>query len=473
MQRGSAPAPARQAGTAGAVAGPGQRGYGRAAHDGGLVKADARGGFDGTEGYVPGFLGGVAADEPRAALAGRDILSAGGTAADAAVAVALTLAVTLPSRASLGGGGACLAYDPKLSGPGGGVPEAIMFLPQAPAHPRAGDRPAAVPLMARGLFLLHAKYGSLPFERLVVGAEELARFGVPASRALVRDVGVVAGPLGGDPVARAIFLPGGAPIAEGAKLVQPELAAALGEMRTAGVGDLYQGTLARTLADAATDAGGGLSAEDFRTALPTAVPPLAVPAGNDRVTFLPPPADGGLAAAASFRVLHANPQALEQARQAGLDAVANARGAPLPPVLPASTSFVTLDRDGRSVACALTMNNLFGTGRIAPGTGILLAASPATRPPALLSAALAYNTNIHRFRAAIAGSGQESGPLAVAEAMQEALSDSAVQATPLPVPPPDPGRANVIQCNHYLPGSPRSCAWATDPRGAGLALGSG
>ncbi len=316
----------------------------------------------------------------------------------------------------------------------------------------------------------------LPFEQLVVPAEQLARFGVPASRALVRDIAVVARPLSGDPVARDIFVPNGAPLADGANLVQPGLGSSLAQLRTAGVGDLYQGLLAHTLASAATDAGGGLSVEDFRTALPSVAAPISVPAGNDIATFPPPPADGGLAAAAAFRALQLRPRDLDGAQTRALQAEAQAHGislVPRLPALPASTTLLALDRDGRAVACALTMNNLFGTGRIAPGTGILLAASPAVNPLPWLATGIVYNANIHRFRAAAGGSGQEAAPLAVAMALAEALADTGQTPHPLPVPPPDPGRANVIQCDRYLPGADGSCGWATDPRGAGLALGSG
>ena len=248
----------------------------------------------GTPGYVAGFLGGVAADEPRAALAGREVLSAGGTAGDAAVAMALTLTVTLPSRAGLGGGGACIAYSPGKNGPAKGLPEAVMFTPIAPQSvgPNA-DRPAAVPTMVRGLFLLHARYGSQPFESLVSSVEQIARFGVPVSRALVNDLKLVAGPLLADPGARAVFSQDGVPLSEGQILRQPDLGGTLAQIRVAGVGDFYQGALARRIQQASVQIGGPLSAADLRGALPKLMPPLVRDYRNDKVAFLPPPADGG------------------------------------------------------------------------------------------------------------------------------------------------------------------------------------
>ena len=126
------------------------------------------------------------------------------------------------------------------------LPEAVLFTPVAPASFGAdADRPAAVPMLARGLYLLHARYGHLPFEGLIVPAEQLARFGTPAPRALVRDLALVAGPLLADPNARAVFSQNGTPLTEGQTLLQPDLAATLTRIRVSGVGDLYTGALAR------------------------------------------------------------------------------------------------------------------------------------------------------------------------------------------------------------------------------------
>jgi gamma-glutamyltranspeptidase / glutathione hydrolase len=438
----------------------------------------------GEPGYVAGFLGGVTADEPRAALAGREVLSAGGTAADAAVAVALTLAVTLPSRAGLGGGGACLAYSPNVKTPAGGVPEAVIFTSLAPAQTGArADRPAAVPMLARGLFLLHARYGARPFESLVSPAEQLARFGTPISRALVKDLALVSGPLLADPGARAVFSQNGVPLIEGQTLQQPDLGSTLSQLRVAGVGDMYVGSLSRRIEQASALAGGPITLADLRGALPKLTAPLITPFRNDKVAFLPPPADGGLAADAAFAVLAANPDDLSDAGTRALAVAARYRAGGVTPqavlasrdlpaaystTFPASTSFATLDRQGNAVVCALTMNNLFGTGRILPGLGYLAAASPDAVPPPLLSAGLVWNDNLKAFRAEAGGSGQAGAPLAVAVALMNTLRSN----QPMAVPVPDPGRANVIACGRYLPGENSECGWANDPREFGLAVGA-
>lgn len=434
----------------------------------------------GQPGYVKGFLGGVVADEPQAALLGQQVLSAGGTAADAAAGVGLALAVTLPSRAGLGSGGACLAYQAGGDDP----PQAVMFTSVPPATSAGADRPAAVPMLARGLFALHARFGRLPFETLIQPAEQLARQGVRVSRAFVSDLAVVAGPLAGDPGAAAVFFQNGHPVREGDLMVQPDLASTMAQLRTVGVGDLYVGGLAQRVASGSPQAGASLSLRDLRGALPKVVGALSTDVPNgDKVTFLPPPADGGLAAAAAFQVLESNPADTQGAnaralavasrwRQGGTDlnAVMNATNLPpgnLPP-LPASTTFAALDQAGNAVVCAVTMGNLFGTGRMVPGTGILLAASPSWLPPPLLSAAIAYSPRKQAFHALAGGSGQAGAPVAVALMISQAL-----RGTPAPASVPDPGRANVIGCNRYLPGDRASCGWLTDPRGFGMALGSG
>jgi gamma-glutamyltranspeptidase/glutathione hydrolase len=190
-----------------------------------------------------------------------------------------------------------------------------------------------------------------------------------------------------------------------------------------------------------------------------------------------------LAADAAFAVLAANPDDLSDAGTRALAVAARYRAGGVTPqavlasrdlpaaystTFPASTSFATLDRQGNAVVCALTMNNLFGTGRILPGLGYLAAASPDAVPPPLLSAGLVWNDNLKAFRAEAGGSGQAGAPLAVAVALMNTLRSN----QPMAVPVPDPGRANVIACGRYLPGENSECGWANDPREFGLAVGA-
>jgi gamma-glutamyltranspeptidase / glutathione hydrolase len=429
----------------------------------GTVRAVKRTVLGGSEDTGPkilaGFIGGVVADEPRAALAGRQVLALGGNAADAAVATGFMLAVTLPSRAALGGGGACIAFQAASNSPNGGAPEAILFPAAAPAT-NAGDRPAAVPMTARGLYVLSARYGTRNFAALLAPAAQAARDGFPMSRALAFDLAPVGGPLTADPSAAAVFAPHGAVLGEGGTVQQTDLADTLDKIRTLGAGDLYQGLLAHRLAESSVQAGGPITTEDLRAAVPIVQQPLISAAGNDQVAFLPQPADGGLAATAAFRTLRQDANAVQAAEAAAQAAVPR-----VSTPLPASTSFVAVDRKGDAVACALSMNNLFGTGRIAPGTGVLLAASPAAKPAALLTAGIAWNPGSHAFRAAVGASGQNAAGLAGGYAMANALAGAET-------PVPEPGRANVISCPNYVPGGPESCRMAVDPRVAGLAAGS-
>ncbi|MFC7734647.1 gamma-glutamyltransferase [Roseomonas sp. GCM10028921] len=404
----------------------------------------------GQQGYVRGFLGNVAAEEPRAAIVARDILSAGGSAADAAVAAGFTLAVTLPSRAGLGGGGACLGYDPRRN-----EVEAFLFQPGARAAVRSGaDRPAAVPMMARGLFALHARQGRLPFERTIATAEGLARFGTPVSRAFATDLAAVSSPLLADPVSRAVFAPGGNPVAEGMPLVQGDLATTLAALRTAGVGDFHQGGLARRVEEASAAAGGFLTVPEMRAAVPQAVPPVQERLGPDVLSVLPASADGG-ATLAAFRAAAAGGTA---------PAVAGNFGA--------STSLVVQDRDGGAVACAFTMNNLFGTGRMVPGMGFLLAPAPGMgsvqAPP--LGAILVVNANVKTMRYAGAGSGQGAAPAAAGGPAALHLSRRAPLLQAISSGAPEPGRGVAVSCQGSV--SAAGCSGVADPRGFGLAVGN-
>jgi gamma-glutamyltranspeptidase/glutathione hydrolase len=322
---------------------------------------------------------------------------------------------------------------------------------------------------------------------LLAPAEQLARFGTQTSRALAADLAAVAGPLLADEGARAVFANAGrSPLAEGAQLVQPELGATLATLRVSGVGDLYQGAMARRLEELSRRVGGPVSLDALRPSVPQILPPIQVALVSDTMSFLPPPADGGLAAAATVQALQAG-QAPEAAARRGLSAAAAWRrdgGSPAallanPPggdaawgVLPASASLVVLDREGNAVTCAFSMNNLFGTGRVVPGMGFFLAAAPGVGrvEPPLLSAVLVHNRALAAFRYAGASSGQLAAPLATAlPAMRHLVNGTPVPASLATVP--EPGRGNAIGCTRYLPGDARQCVAATDPRGAGLAIG--
>jgi len=368
---------------------------------------------------VDSFVGTVIADEPQAAMIGRDILVAGGTAADAAAATYFALAVTMPSSAALGGGGMCLSYRVD-----GGRIEALDFV----ARPSATPGAAAVPAVARGMFSLQARDGRLRWSQVVAPAEGLARFGVSVSRALAKELAAAPDVLAQEPEAKRIFFrPDGTPLREGDRLVQPDLATVLGALRTYGPAALENGPLASQFASAAAAVGATFTPDEIGANAPSWRGTVAVRHENVIVHFAPPPAVAGVVEAQTFAMLAPRwrrAPAEERAHlfiQANLRAIADRqnwlapdlsstraiadivgaqhidelmatyradqRNAPVPASaseslasaaadLAPATTFVAVDRRGNTVVCAVSLHAPFGIGRIAPGTGVFLAAAP-------------------------------------------------------------------------------------------------
>jgi gamma-glutamyltranspeptidase/glutathione hydrolase len=498
-------------------------------------------------GSVEGFAGAVVADEPRAVLVGRDVLSAGGTAADAAVAMYFTLAVTLPSEAGLGGGGVCLIHDPAER-----TTEALEFLPRA-----APGGEVALPGNVRGMAALHARYGALRWEQLLAAPENLARFGTPMSRALAREAATAEDLLRADPELAAIFFkPDGTLLDEGDNFRQVNLAAAIGQIRQQGGGALYVGSFAATLADAAQSIGAPLTTEALRGTLPSFRDTVRLDYGNHVLHVPPPPAAGGLVEAqligllteghdygeapaserphllaeASKRVfaeqtrwmqpdgsssenpatllgathlnrLMENYQAAAATPAAELDPPPAGR-----PENPWATGFVAVDRRGRAVACNVTMNGLFGAGRVAPGTGIILAPAPnaAGAGATALGPMILSNTPTGELFYAAAASGGPTAATAMAavflgvaeldEPLEQAVAATRIHHNGNP----DAvfyeeglssealgsltdrghqvgeagilGRVGAVWCPEGLPVEPDSCQAAADTRSSGLAV---
>ncbi len=471
----------------------------------------------------------MAADEPRAALAGRDVLIAGGSAADAAVAVGFTLAVTLPSSAGLGGGGACVA----LNGP---TATATLFDFSAVATP---DTRIAIPALTRGLAVLHARLGRMTWTQVLGPAEAAARFGAPVSRALAQALAEAPPDLARDPASARIFAPGGKLLGEGDTLLQLDLATIFGQIRQKGGGELYTGVLPHQIAAAAN---GGLPIEALRGYLPQVSEPPAIRLGIQQQLLI---AGDRPATAALFGRLIAigasgQPSAADQPRfwaeaAAAAEAqLADALSRGQAPIVPGdgelsaltararagnherpakslgavgtarggATSFHTTDKNGLAVACALGVNAPWGTGRVLPGTGII-AAPPPSAESSRSVAAIGATTGSGGVYFVGTASGRASAsalaPIALAamgprpdvvsliaqpRAAYDGAADLALVEGGLPLDSLNRGGlktleasplglASAVACPEELLRGRASCRIAVDPRGAGLGFGGG
>jgi gamma-glutamyltranspeptidase/glutathione hydrolase len=254
-----------------------------------------------------GFGGAVATSQPLASQAGLRMLLAGGNAIDAAIAANAALNVVEPMMNGLGGDMFALVYwaaDRRVYGLNGSgrAPYAATLEELASrgySHntennvmPHHGMLPVTVPGEPAGWADLHARFGSLAWERLLGPAVDYAADGFPVSEIVAESWRNTAELLRRDPEAARVFLPLGRAAHAGERFVNPEMAASLRALAEDGPDIFYRGRIAQAIAAASARRGGLLSALDLAAHTSTWVEPISTLYRGHRVYEIPPNGQG-------------------------------------------------------------------------------------------------------------------------------------------------------------------------------------
>ena len=367
----------------------------------------------------------ISAPSEYAVNAGKSISSRGGNLIDVAVAVGLTLAVTNPSNASLGGGGFALVSM------GQGV-EVLDFRESAPAatSPRFyvnrekgaswnGGTAVGVPGVAAGLWALHQKYGKLKWPELFATAMTLASDGIEFSGTESRYSETQIDRLNAAGV-KHFFKAPQQPYRPGEILKQPALAKALELYRDQGPEGFYSGAVAKDIATTVQAAGGVITVADMAAYQVRWLEPLQTEFNGHRVYMMPPPSSGGAVIKAAFELfdrieiqkqaplsvneIHLMAEVLNRAFRgrallgdpdyhknpfdkilapAYLDEMARTidpdKAVQLEPLVEKpmddsteTTQFSILDADGNAISLTVTLNGSYGSGVVSEKYGISL-----------------------------------------------------------------------------------------------------
>jgi len=377
----------------------------------------------------------VASTSDIASHVGADVMKRGGNAVDAAVAVALTMAVTWPAAGNLGGGGFMLIRMAD------GTSEAIDYREVAPlAASREmyldakgnvikgastdGYKAVGVPGTIAGLMLVHKRHGKLKWSELVEPARKLAADGfivTPFFDGVLHDAETLK-KMNPWPESKRIFLRDGHIYAMGERFKQPELAATLARIQT-NPRDFYEGITARRIVADMRAHGGLITMKDLREYKPVIRKPLHGTYRGHEFIVMPPPSSGSVAIIEMLRMLEhydvgsmgwqsaqylhlltevmrrafadraeflGDPDfntmpiaaltsakyAEERRKTIDLEHASSSKdiraGDPAPFEKTDTTHFSIVDADGSMVSNTYTLNDWFGSGVTAKGTGVLL-----------------------------------------------------------------------------------------------------
>jgi len=374
----------------------------------------------------------VASAHPLATEAGERILASGGSAFDAAVTVAATLAVVEPFASGLGGGGFFLLHrgsdgfevvvDMRETAPLAASRD--MYLndrgePDARAS-LDGGKAAGIPGTPAGLAHIAQRYGRLPLARLLAPAIELAEQGFVVDGRYTAAASWRASVLRADPAAAAVFLDQGIAPSPGYVVKQPGLAKTLRAIAGQGADGFYRGPVAEEMVRAVRAAGGIWSLEDLARYRLMERDPLKFRYRDATVTTISLPSSGGLVLAQALQILErfeladlpaaerdhliveslrrgfhdrarymgdadfvTVPEARLRSREYAVERAASidpARATPSSELGAQSaaaggtntTHFSVVDADGNRVAATLSVNGPFGAATVAGASGVLL-----------------------------------------------------------------------------------------------------
>jgi gamma-glutamyltranspeptidase/glutathione hydrolase len=315
----------------------------------------------------------VATSQPLATRAGLRALERGGNAADAALAAAAVLAVVEPMSTGVGGDAFALVWDGEsLYGLDAAGPAPRAADPVVPVE-ESGPRSVTVPGAVAGWAALAERFGRLGLDAVLTDALAAAEDGFAVGRVTAEQWTLPPAPRPGE------------------RMRSPELGGTLRRIAEEGPSAFYRGDVARAIASCSW-----LDADDLADYEPAWVEPLELDYRGVTVCELPPPTQGvaALEALGLLRLGEAGlPAQVECARLALEDARAHVRdGADVGWLLeegrlrerrarPASgvaepsggtVYLCAVDGDRMAVSFIQSLFGGFGSGVVAPGTGVVL-----------------------------------------------------------------------------------------------------
>ncbi len=244
--------------------------------------------------------------------AGSEIISAGGNAVDAAVAVGFALAVTYPAAGNVGGGGFMVirmadgrtaAIDYREVAPLSASRDMYLDANGNPTDASIiGYRASGIPGSVAGMSEALAKYGTMTLSQVMAPAIRLARDGFVVDSFLQRSL------LGNREHierfdAKDVFFPGGTALEPGTRFRQPALARTLELIAAGGARAFYEGEVGDSLVAAMQRGGGNITTEDLRRYRPLWRTPIQSTYRGYTMFTMPPASSGGIVVTQSLNIL--------------------------------------------------------------------------------------------------------------------------------------------------------------------------